>query len=512
MTNTLTRPLEAEPYLQARGISCRYGNVVALDDADFEVRLGEIMALLGENGAGKSTLVKVLAGLVVANRGFIAINGREVSLGTTTRSREAGIAVVQQELSLVPPLSVAENLFLGGGPFSGMWSRRRLVSQARPFLELVGLEHIDPAAPVEQLTVAERQLTEIARLLARDARVLILDEPTAALSDTEITRVTRVARSLADRDRAVIFVTHRLGEVFEIADRVTVLRNGTSAPPIPVEGLTIDRLVEQMLGRRLERMFPPRCKSYGDVILSLNEAETDGLDEPVSLTLRAGEMLGLAGQLGSGAQFLLRALAGRQPFTSGNLVIAGKDVRVHSVRQAIRAGIAYCSGDRKRDGLFAICSVSDNLSAPALKRVTRGGWMIRREEAALVRSLAGFFQVDLARLPHAVKTLSGGNQQKIALGKWMSVEPRILLVEEPTMGVDVGARAEIYAHLRRLADEGLGVIFTSSDLPEVIGLSDTIATFFRGRLVRQAAAGTVTEEEVLREVTHTGDPRSIAAL
>lgn len=496
------RTPNAAPYLQVRGISRRYGNVVALRDADFEVRLGEVMALLGENGAGKSTLVKVLAGLVAPDKGVISIDGKEVSLDSPARSREGGIAVVQQELSLVPTLSVAENLFLGGGPFSGAWSRRRLVHHAAPFLKLVGLEHLDPASPVELLAVAERQLTEIARLLARDAQVLILDEPTAALSDVEITRIKRVVRSLADEGRAVIYVTHRLGEVFEIGDRVTVLRNGSGVPPIEVEALTIDSLVEQMLGRRLEQMFPPHGNANGGVLLRLQEVETEGLHEPISLTLRAGEMLGLAGQLGSGAESLLRALAGRQPFTSGDVELGGTKLRATSIRQAIRAGIAYCSGDRKRDGLFAIRSVSENLSAPALRRVTHGGWILRRKEAELVRALAGFFKVDATRLPHAVKTLSGGNQQKIALGKWMSVEPRILLVAEPTMGVDVGARAEIYAHLRRLADEGLGVIFTSSDLPEVMGLSDTIATFFRGRLIHLAAASTMTEEGVLRDVTH----------
>ena len=283
---------------------------------------------------------------------------------------------------------------------------------------------------------------------------------------------------------------------------MTVLRNGAGVPPLEVEDLTIDSLVERMLGRRLEQMFPPHGNAKGDVLLRLEEVETEGLEEPISLTLRTGEMLGLAGQLGSGAEFLLRALAGRQPFTSGAVELGGTRLGAHSVRQAIQAGIAYCSGDRKRDGLFAIRSVSENLSAPAVKRVTHGGWISRRREAELVRSLAGFFQVDPTRLPHTAKTLSGGNQQKIALGKWMSIEPRILLVEEPTMGVDVGARAEIYAHLRRLADDGLGVIFTSSDLPEVMGLSDTIATFFRGRLLRKGAAGTMTEEEVLRDVTH----------
>ena len=488
--------------LEASGISRRFGAIQALRDVDFELRAGEVMALLGENGAGKSTLVKILAGLVVPDAGTITIDGEERDLTSPGRSLAAGIAVVQQELSLVSSLSAAENVFLGGRRFTGPWTRGRLVKAARPFLELVGLTELDPASAVEFLSVAERQLLEIARLIARDARILILDEPTAALSDVEIARVKQVVRSLATQGHAVVYVTHRLREVFEIADRVTVFRNGMSHAPALVSELTMEALIERILGRPLEAMFPPRTGEVGKPVLAVDELETEGIAEPISLEVRAGEILGLGGQVGSGAGRLLRAVAGGQPVTSGAVRIAGTVVRSHSRRRAIRAGIAYCSDDRKRDGLFPVRTVTENLTSPALRRVTPRGIVSRRREHGLARSLAGFFQIDARRLGHQVLTLSGGNQQKVALGKWLGVEPRVLLVEEPTRGVDVGARAEIYAHLRRLAAEGLAVVFASSDLPEVLGLSDTIATFYRGRLVRIAPVGEWTHTLVLHDVMH----------
>src|SRR3954469_20540477 len=298
----MTRPL-----LRMESISKHYGSVVALADADFELRAGEVMALLGENGAGKSTLVKILAGLVHPDAGTIELDGSPLTLHGPADSRAAGIAVVQQELSLVPTLSAAENVFLGGVRFRGAWSARPAPPQARPYLAAVGLGDLDASRTAGSLSVAERQLVEIARLLAHDARILILDEPTAALSDVEIERVKQVVRSLVGEGRSVVYVTHRLGEVFQIADRVTVLRNGESQAPVGTEELTMDTLVERMLGRPLEQMYPPRASSLGEELIAFEDVVTDGVVAPTTLAARTGEILGLAGQVGSGAEGLLRA-------------------------------------------------------------------------------------------------------------------------------------------------------------------------------------------------------------
>jgi ribose transport system ATP-binding protein len=490
------------PLLRAAGISRRFGAIQALKDVDLEVEHGEVMALLGENGAGKSTLVKILAGLVEPDDGTIGIEGVELDLGSPGRSLAAGIAVVQQELSPVPTLSVAENVFLGGRGLAGPWTRGRVARRAHPYLARVGLDELDSHRLVESLSVAERQLVEIARLLARDARILILDEPTAALSDVEIERVKQVVRALAGQGHAVIYVTHRLGEVFEIADRVTVFRNGRSQPSVAVGSLSMDQLIERILGRPLEEMFPPRSAGFGAPVLELDALETGGIATPVDLTVRAGEIVGLGGQLGSGAGRLLRAVAGTEAMSGGSVRVGDDVLCGHSLRRAIRTGIVYCSDDRKRDGIFPARTVTENLSATALWRVTPHGIVSRRRENALARSLAGFFQIDSRRLGHRAATLSGGNQQKVALGKWLGAQPRVVLVEEPTRGVDVGARAEIYAHLRRLANEGLAVVFASSDLPEVLGLADTVASFYRGRLVRVAPAEEWTAARLLADVMH----------
>jgi len=488
--------------LRMSGITKSYGSVQALKGVDFNLRRGEVMALLGENGAGKSTLVKILAGLERPDTGTIDIDGREVRLRTPQQSLAAGVAYVTQELSIIAALSVAENICLGGQSQNPVWTAARLARQVRPYLELVGLGDIDPAMPAGNLSVAQRQLVEIARLLSRKAQILILDEPTAALSDVEIEKVTSVVKTLAREGRSIIYVTHRLGEVFEIADRVTIFRNGKSFDPVEVGTLNIDLLIEHMLGRRLDQMFPERGTATGEVVLSLRDLVAPGLTRPVSMDFRAGEIVGLAGQLGSGANAIVRAVSGTVPKDGGAISLRGRQIHPTGMREAMDLGIAYCSDDRKRDGIFAVRKLTENLTAPAIGRITSGGLISRRREMEMSRRLAEFFEINLARLGSQAGKLSGGNQQKVALGKWLGIEPTILLVEEPTRGVDVGARAEIYRHLRTLANRGLTIIFASSDNQEVLGLADTVATFFRGRLVRVAPATEMRLEVLLRDVTH----------
>ena len=500
----------SSPRLRVRGLSKRYGSVQALDAVDFELRPGEVMALLGENGAGKSTLVKVLAGLVEPDVGTVEIEGAPTTLYPSGRSQAAGVAVVHQEYSSVPTMTVAENLVLGQSGVPPLWWPPTLNRRARELLTRVGLGDVDPHTPVEQLTIAEMQLLEVARLLVRDAQILIFDEPTAALTDREIDRVLAVIRQLVEDGRSVIYVTHRLAEVFRLTDRVTVFRNGRSLPPESTAELDIDAVIDRMLGRRLETMFPPRDTLTDEPLFEVDGLLAPGLVAPVGFSVRRGEIVGLTGQLGSGASTTVQALAGQLPRTAGRVVLAGEEVPARSHHASVRHGLAYCTGDRKRDGIFANRAIRENLSSPWLRAVAnRAGWVSRSSERERGVEIAKRFAIDTERLESPVAALSGGNQQKVAVGKWLGTEPKVLMVEEPTRGVDVGARAEIYASLRRLCAGGLGIVVVSSDMPEVLGLCDTIATFYRGRMTSVAPHDELSEEELAREVMHQ-DPGGAA--
>jgi ribose transport system ATP-binding protein len=489
--------------LRVAGLSKRYGSVQALDDVAFELRSGEVMALLGENGAGKSTLVKILAGLVQPDEGTIEVEGRGVDLFPSAKSQAAGVAVVHQEYTSVPQMTVAENLVLGHTDSGRIWLPWQLARRARALLPTVGLEGLDPRTPVERLTVAEQQLLEIARVLSRDARILIFDEPTAALADREIERVLGVIKRLAAEGRSIVYVTHRLPEVFRVADRVTVFRNGHSQVPVPTSELDVDGVIRMMLGRDLQTMFPARDTARDDVALEVEGLLAPGLARPVSFTARTGEIFGLTGQLGSGASVTIQALAGRLAGTEGRVAAAGAQLSLRSHHAVMRKGVAYCSADRKRDGTFLDKPIRENLSSPWIASVSPGGWISRRRERRRAREIGESFAIDVARLESPVGTLSGGNQQKVALGKWLGMTPSLILVEEPTRGVDIGARAEIYQRLRDLCADGMTIVVSSSDTAEVLGLCDTIATFYRGRMSAIKRHEGWTEEALAREVMHT---------
>ena len=373
----------------------------------------------------------------------------------------------------------------------------------------MGLGDLDPLTRVERLTVAKRQLIEVARLLARDARVLIFDEPTAALADREIERVKAVVHALQYQGRSVIYVTHRLDEVFDLADRVTVFRDGRSNPPVATADITLDGLISMMLGGSLAALFPDRLHSPpGEVVLQVRELLTERLAAPVDLDVREGEIVGLAGQLGSGASDTLRAIAGHEPRMSGAVAVAGRFVPPDSPAAAIRSGIGYSSSDRKRDGIFLQRPVVENLTSPSLGLVSTAGWLRRRAERAMSDRIAETFTIDRARLGSLAGALSGGNQQKVAVGKWTGSRPRVLLVDEPTRGVDVGARAEIYSHLRAIASDGMGIVFASSDTQEVLGIADTVVAYFRGAQVSVRDRDHTDSRMLTREITHPKGARS----
>lgn len=489
-------------YLQVIGVTKSFGAIRALDNVDFEVSTGEVMALVGENGAGKSTLVKILAGMYSPDDGQICLDGAPVEFGGATRSEHAGIAVVQQELSLVATLTVADNVFLGDTRHGWRVSPRALARAAAPFLDHVGLGHLDPRTRVERVTVAEQQLIEVARLLARDARVLIFDEPTAALAEREIERVKSVVRTLHADGRAIIYVTHRLDEVFELAHRVTVFRDGKSRPPVATGDITLDQLISMMLGGTLESLFPPRASSPGAVVLQVRGLLTKALNTPVNLAVRAGEVVGLAGQLGSGASDVLEAIAGHEARLAGEVAVDGRRIPPDSPTAAIGNGIGYSSSDRKRDGLFLQRTVIENLTAPSLPAVSSRGWLRPGEERAMGERIARSFTIDRTRLSSLAGNLSGGNQQKVAVGKWTGSQPKVLLIDEPTRGVDVGARAEIYAHLRAFAESGMAIVIASSDSQEILGLADTVITYFKGTQVSIRRREDTDSHLLTREITH----------
>jgi ribose transport system ATP-binding protein/rhamnose transport system ATP-binding protein len=489
-------------HLSARAISKRYGAVLALDEVNLELRSGEVMALLGENGAGKSTIVKLLSGLIHPDSGTITIDGSQVEITSPAASQRAGIAVVQQEYSTVGAMSIAENLILGSSTSRAWWGRRYLHDQAAALLERVGLGHLDPDTYAEELTVAEMQLLEIARVLARNASIIIFDEPTAALSDAEIIRVLNVVRRLRDEGKAIVYVTHRLGEVFQIADRVTIFRNGRSEDARDVAGLDVDTIISLMLGRNLGELYPPRSQVDIPGGLQVQELLVSGLRGPLNFEARRGRILGFTGQLGAGASSALQALSGTLPVLHGSIHIDGIAVNTRSRQAGIRAGIAYCSPDRKRDGIFPGVAIDRNLSSPWLGQIARLGIVSVRREREACRRSARQMALDVGRLRASVETLSGGNQQKVAVGRWLGIQPQVLLIDEPTRGVDVGARAEIYRQLRELCNAGLTVVIASSDTNEIFGLCDDIATFHRGEMTASAPAAEWTEESLVRAVMH----------
>jgi ribose transport system ATP-binding protein len=487
--------------LKMVNISKTYGAVTALRHASFEVRPGEVMALLGENGAGKSTLVKMLSGLVEPDTGEISIDGQVVDLRSSARSQQAGVAVVQQEYSTVPSMSVAENLVLGQSTAPSLRSRRWLMANARRLLAEVGLEDLDPRTRIEDLDVARSQLVEIARVLSRESNILIFDEPTAALFDKEIERLLSLIRKLAAAGRSIIYVTHRLAEVFEVADRVTIFRNGESLPPQETKGLDVDSVVTLMIGRRIENMYPNRREIEQMPILLVENLRIEGLNEPVSFSVNRGEIVGLTGQLGSGANFVLQAIAGIRSTTGGSVLVNGAAIPLRGRAAGLKRGVAYCSADRKRDGFIGSLSIQKNLSAPWIAKTAKLGWMSSRKEKALATEVARQFGIDQKRIAAPAAILSGGNQQKVTLGKWLGAQPKILLVEEPTRGVDVGARAEIYQRLADLCSQGLAIIVASSDTLETLGLCDRVAAFYRGRMTAIRACDGWTAESLVRHVT-----------
>lgn len=481
--------------LHAAGLSKAYGGVTVLDCVDVEFRSGEIHALLGENGAGKSTLVKILAGVVTASGGEVR-----------GPAHDAGdVAMVFQELSVVAQLSVLDNLALAARSGGLVVPYRKLRVRAREVLDTSGLVGVAFDRPVETLSLAQQQLLEIARGLIRDAKVLILDEPTATLSDVEIRRVHEVVRRMAEEGRSIVYITHRLGEVFQLADHVTIMRSGRVVAAGPTEAFQLSDVVSHMLGGNhipQQKVSRARASTSGQAPIEVTGLSLRGRFDNVCFTGEHGRVLALFGQIGSGADDVVRALAGLCPPNAGQVNLHGSHLSLRSRAGTKRRGVAYVPADRATEGVFLNASVTTNITSSALKRVSDRSVLRRSKERAVAAEEAGKVRFDQKRLSEHTQAFSGGNQQKVAIARALAARPLLLLMSEPTRGVDIGARAEIYQSLRRMAEEGVLVVVYTSDIVEIRDLADDVMTLYRGRVVGNHVADGVSDAELITEILH----------
>lgn len=498
--------------LEVRAVTKRFPGVVALDRVEMLVEPGEVLAVIGENGAGKSTLMKILAGVQSADSGQLLVDGESleiVSGAGVEAALAAGIALIHQELNLADNLDIASNIFLGREPRRGpgrvLIDHQQAHERSRRFLRMVGLD-LDPATPVSELSIGRQQLVEIAKALSVDARVLIMDEPTSSLSEVEAESLFAVIEQLRDAGRSIVYISHRLGEVLRLADRVTVLRDGANAGELSGAEMTHDAMVRLMVGRDIELSGRRTERELGEVALEARGLRTaafpvHGLD----FSIRSGEIVGLAGLVGAGRTELLETVFGITQALGGRLQIGESDLLPSDPFAAIEAGLALVPEDRKRQGLVLEMSVGANLSLASLKRDAWGGWLNRRRERSISDEMIGRLRVKTLGREQVVRYLSGGNQQKVVLGKWLAMEPTVLLMDEPTRGIDVGAKQEIYELMEELASRGVAILFVSSEMEEVLRMSDRVLVMHEGRIAgeldRAVLEGIGGEESVMRLAT-----------
>ncbi len=490
--------------LELKDITKRFSTVEVLHGVSFDLRPGEVHALLGENGAGKSTLVKVITGVHQPDGGEIYLNGERVHFDNPRESREAGIAAIYQELSLFPDLDVAENIFVGRQPTTrgGLIQWRKLYTEAGKLLASLGVQ-LDLKQKARTLSIAQQQMIEIARAFSLNARILIMDEPTSSLTLNEVADLFRLVRRLRDEGTAIIFISHRLEELFEIADRVTVLRDGDYVGTHALSEVTRDDLIRLMVGRTISNLFPKQDVPAGDVALKVENLSRPGVFENISFELRQGEILGMAGLVGAGRTDVARAIFGVTPPTSGSIQVAGQPVQIASPQEAIRLGLAYVPEDRQAHGLIPPMSITANLSLVVLEQCARHGWLQDKVECEKAFSAARQMEVRAGHIWQKARELSGGNQQKVVLAKWLETKPRILILDEPTRGIDVGTKAAVHALMSKLASEGIAILMISSELPEVLGMSDRILVMREGHLTGHFTRAEATQEKIISAATQS---------
>ena len=491
-------PTSTAPLLEVRGLEKSFPGVRALSGVSFDVNAGEVHALLGENGAGKSTLIKIVSGVYQPDAGEILIDGRATRFAAPEEAKRAGVATIYQELLLFPELTVAENIFLGHAPRArgGRIDWRAMRAEAEALLASLEIDDLAADQIVGALSVGHRQRVEILRALSHDARILIMDEPTAALTESDVERLFDIVRKLKSRGVGIVYISHRLDELFEIADRVTVLRDGAYVGSRAMAETNAAELVQMMVGRRIENLFPKSAVPIGAPVLEARDLVRRPMTRNVSLTVRAGEIVGLAGLVGSGRSELAQVLFGITPAEQGEIRLNAEVIHVHSPESARARGIAYVPEDRGVQGLVRPMSVLHNFSLAALGALSRLGFIDRAAERRLAEAGVKRFSVKTSSVDEIAGRLSGGNQQKIVLGKWLANNPKLLILDEPTRGIDVGAKAEIHRLMCELAADGVAILMISSELPEVLGMSDRVLVMREGRLVAEFDRARATSEAV----------------
>lgn len=487
-----------ENLLQLTNIHKSFPGVKALAGVNLNVRAGQVMALIGENGAGKSTLMKVLTGIYQKDEGEIIYLGKKVNFHGPKSSQEAGIGIVHQELNLIPQLSIAENIFLGREFTNklGCIDWHKTYSEADKLLAELHLGY-DSRRLISDLSIGEQQMVEIAKVLSFNSKVIIMDEPTDALTDTETTSLFTVIRKLKQQNCGIVYISHRLKEIFEICDEVTVLRDGQFVGEKTIDQLNEDTLIEMMVGRKLEEQYPRINVAKGNVTLEVKNLTGPGVND-VSFSLHEGEILGISGLMGAGRTELMKMIYGANPAKSGQIILQGKSVKIASPREGLNHGIVYISEDRKKDGLILGMSVKDNMSLNALSYFTNQFKKLRlTEEQQAVEDFVGLFNIKTPSINQIIGFLSGGNQQKVAIAKGLMTRPMILILDEPTRGVDVGAKKEIYQLINQFKQQGLSVILVSSDMPEVLGMSDRILVIYEGKVTGDFSINQATQEKLM---------------
>ena len=479
-----------------------FGAVRALVDGSITLLAGEAHALLGENGAGKSTLVKILAGVHRADSGTLLIDGMPANFGGPSDALAAGVAVIYQEPSLFPDLTVAENIFIGRQPRGRGRSidRRAMERDAAEIFTSLGVA-LSPGRPARALSVADQQIVEIAKALSFDARVLVMDEPTAALTTVEVQRLFNVIKTLRERGAAVLFISHRLEEAFACCQRVTIMRDGAFVRTAPITDVTVNDIIRSMVGRDLDALFPKTPASPGEVMLEVKDLCSEGVFHDISFTVRRGEIVALAGLVGAGRTEVARAIFGVDKRTSGTVRLAGKELPNGSPQAAMMSGMALVPEDRRQQGLVMDMSISDNVALASMSRLSRFGLIFGSSERKLATTWAGKLRLRFGRLGNPATTLSGGNQQKVVLAKWLARDPQLLIVDEPTRGIDVGTKAEVHRILDGLVADGMAVLMISSELPEVLGMADRVLVLREGRLTAELSRKDASEDSIMRAAT-----------